>query len=239
VDTDTIIGTGAQAMKTDEHDVTDIEFKTLPTDSLSDEDRAVMFGLFDSCYRHANHAYLEDTIERLGFASLAFRDETPVGFGLGEVRIMDLPCLPRAAVVLGGLTCVVSEFRRHGLVAELGQRNIIASAPEGHERVLLCGRSAHPAGFRMFLRNESVVPRRGSLPTPSQQEVGQVIANAYGVVAFDPLTFACAGSGKPIGYPILEIDVEPEEWELFRTVDRDCGDSLLGMVWIPNAPPGW
>ncbi len=234
-------------MMNDKRDIADIEFKTLATDSLSDEDRAIMFGLFDSCYRQADHAYLEDTMARLSFASLAFHDETPVGFGLGEVRLMDLPCLPLAAVVLGGLTCVMPEFRRRGLVAELGQRSIIAStrastrasAPGGHERTLLCGRSAHPAGFRVFLRNESVVPRRGCPPTPWQQKVGQVIANAYGVVAFDPLTFACTGSGKPIGYPILEIDVEPEEWELFRPVDRDRGDSLLSMVWIPSAPPGW
>lgn len=238
-DADTIVGTGATAMMTDEYDVTNMEFRTLPTGSLSDGDRAVMFGLFDSCYRQANRAYLEDTIERLGFASIAIHDGTPVGFGVGGVRLMDLPCLPQAAVALGGLTCVVPEFRRQGLGIELGQRNIVASANGPYERTLLCGRSAHPAGYRIFLRNESVVPRRGVPPTRLQQEVGQVIADAYGVVAFDPLTFACAGSGTPIGYPILDMDVEPEEWELFRLIDRDRGDSLLGMVWIPDAPPGW
>ncbi len=226
-------------MIADEHNVTDIEFRTLPTDSLSDEERAVMFGLFDSCYRQANHAYPQDTIERLGFASLAMHGGTLVGFGLGELRIMDLPRMPQAAVVLGGLTCVAAGYRRQGLGTELGRRNVVASARGGNVRILLCGRAAHPAGFRVLVRNESAVPRRGVAPTVWQQEVGQAIADAYGVVAFDPLTFACTGSGRPIGYPILEMDVEPEEWELFRPVDRDCGDSLLGMVWLPDAPPGW
>ncbi len=226
-------------MKTDDHDATDIEFKTLPTGDLSDGERAIMFRLFDSCYRQANHAYLEDTITRLDFASLAFRDATLVGFGLGELRMMDLPCLPQAAVILGGLTCVAPEFRRQGLGTELGRRNIVAGARGGIERMLLCGRAAHPAGFRVLVRNESAVPQRGAAPTPWQQDVGQVLADAYGVAAFDPLTFACTGSGRPIGYPVLEIDVRPDEWELFRPVDRDCGGSLLGMVWIPDAPPGW
>lgn len=226
-------------MMSDRPDATDIEFKTLPSDSLSSGDQAAMLRLFDSCYRQANPAYLDDTIERLSHASLAYHDGTLVGFGLGGVRMMDLPRVPQAAVALGGLSCVVPEFRRRGLTGDLGQRNIVASADGPHNRTLLCGRSAHPAGFRMFLRNDSVVPQRGSPPTLWQQEVGQIVADAYGVVAFDPLTFVCTGSGKPIGYPILELDVEPEEWELFGPVNRDRGDSLLGIVWIPDAPPGW
>ncbi len=226
-------------MMTDDHATTDIEFKTLPTRDLSEEERAAMFGLFDSCYRQANHAYLQDTIDRLEFASLARQGETLVGFGLGELRIMDLPRLPQSAVVLGGLTCVVDGYRRRGLGTDLGHRNIVASARGGHDRMLLCGRAAHPAGFRVLVRNKSAVPQRDATPTSWQQEIGQVIADAYGVAAFDPLTFACAGSGKPIGYPVLEQDVLPAEWELFRAVDRDCGDSLLGIVWISDAPPGW
>lgn len=65
------------------------------------------------------------------------------------------------------------------------------------------------------------------------------MAGAYGVEHFDPATFVCAGSGKAIGYPILDMDVEPEEWEVFAGVDRDRGDSLLGLCWVPDAPEGW
>ena len=66
-----------------------------------------------------------------------------------------------------------------------------------------------------------------------------MIADTDGVATFDRLTFACTGSGTLIGYPIPEMDVRPEEWDLFSAVDRDCGDSPLGIVWIPDAPPGW
>jgi hypothetical protein len=59
------------------------------------------------------------------------------------------------------------------------------------------------------------------------------------VPEFDPLTFVCKGTGVPIGYPIMDIDATPEEWEMFRYVDRSRGDSLLGISWAPDAPDGW
>jgi hypothetical protein len=93
--------------------------------------------------------------------------------------------------------------------------------------------------MRSLARNPTVVPKPGVRPTTWQQEVGQAIADAYGVHAFDPKTFVCIGSGDPIGYPIIELQVEPEEWEVFRPVDRDRGDALLAMIWTPDAPPGW
>lgn len=222
-----------------ERDFSGFVFRTVPSEGLTTADREHLFGLFDACYRQANHAYLEDSLERLRYVSLSLRDETPVGFALAEVRIMDLPRLPQATVILGGLSCVLPEFRRQGLVARMGLRNIVASAVRWGERGLVCGRAAHPAGFRVFVRNETVVPKLGTRPTPWQGEVGRAIADAYGVVAFDPQTFVCTGTGKPIGYPIMDMEVNSQEWELFRPVDRDRGDSLLGMVWIPDAPPGW
>jgi len=83
------------------------------------------------------------------------------------------------------------------------------------------------------------VPRRGCRPTAWQQDVGAAIADAYGVHAFDPDTFVCHGAGVPIGYPIMEMDLRPEEWEVFGPVNRDRGDSLLGLCWWPDAPEGW
>jgi len=104
---------------------------------------------------------------------------------------------------------------------------------------MTAGRMAHPASFRLMSRNPSAVPKAGVTPTPWQQEVGIAIAGAYGVEDFDPETFVCRGSGTPIGYPIMEVDVAPGEWEVFRPVNRDRGDSLLGIAWMGEPPAGW
>ncbi len=83
------------------------------------------------------------------------------------------------------------------------------------------------------------VPRPGVRPTAWQREVGRAIADAYGEERFDPETFVCKGTGTPIGYPVIDFEVEPVDWEVFRHVDRERGDSLLGIAWMPGAPPGW
>lgn len=88
-------------------------------------------------------------------------------------------------------------------------------------------------------RNPVVVPKPGVPITAWQREVGRAIADIYGVQRFDEETFVVEGSGAPIGYPVMEIEVEPEEWVVFEHVDRDRGDSLLGLSWRPDAPPGW
>ena len=106
-------------------------------------------------------------------------------------------------------------------------------------RTIHAGRMAHPGSYRTMARNAATVPKRGVEPTRWQQEVGAAIAAAYGVERFDPTTFVCHGSGVPIGYPAMELDVTPEEWEVFAPVDRDKGDSLLGVSWSPDAPEGW
>jgi hypothetical protein len=85
----------------------------------------------------------------------------------------------------------------------------------------------------------AVVPAPGVRPSPVQQETGKLIAEAYGVFEFDPETFVCVGSGDPIGYPKIEIGVEAHEWEVFKPVDRDRGDALLALAWLPTSPPGW
>jgi hypothetical protein len=109
----------------------------------------------------------------------------------------------------------------------------------GQTRRLFCGRMAHPAALRNMAQLASVVPRPGVRPTPWQQGVGQVIADAYRVFDFDPETFVCLGEGRPIGYPRIVFDVEPQEWEAFAEVNRDRGDALLAIAWLPDGPPGW
>lgn len=88
-------------------------------------------------------------------------------------------------------------------------------------------------------QNPTHVPMPGIEPTAWQQEVGQALADIYGVPRFDPKTFVCHGSGVPIGYPKIEMELAPDEWRVFKPVDRDAGDSLLGMAWAPDAPEGW
>ena len=106
-------------------------------------------------------------------------------------------------------------------------------------RRLFCSRTAHPAAIRNLTRMATTVPSPGVRPTPWQQEVGRVIADAYGVFEFDPDSFVCIGAGRPIGYPRIEFEVAPWEWDAFRSVDRDRGDALLAIAWLPDAPPGW
>jgi hypothetical protein len=216
-----------------------LEFRTLTGDALSDEDRSRVFDLFDACYRDANHVYLERTLERLRYVTLASDGERLVGFGTGEQRVADLPGLPKTNMTLGGLSCVATEYRRQGLVLEMGRRNMERGNASHGERRLVCARNAHPAAFAMFRFNATVVPRTDAVPTPWQREVGQAVADIYGAEHFDPDTFVCVGSGDPIGYPILEMNTTPEEWEVFEPVDRDRGDTLLGIVWLPDAPAGW
>ena len=105
--------------------------------------------------------------------------------------------------------------------------------------MLAVGRMAHPASMRTMSRNPVVVPKPGVAITAWQREVGRAIADLYSVESFDDATFVVAGSGTPIGYPVMEIDVEPEEWIAFNLVNRDRGDSLLGLSWRPTAPDGW
>jgi hypothetical protein len=142
-------------------------------------------------------------------------------------------------VSLAGIGCVAPEFRRRGVLGELERRAVTANPVPQRPRRLICGRMAHPAALRIIGRLPTAVPRAGVRPTAWQQAVGKAVAEAYGAHGFDPETFVCLGDGTPIGYPMLEFDVEPHEWELFEAVDRGRGDALLAIAWAPDAPPGW
>jgi hypothetical protein len=220
-------------------DLSGLDLTLKESDALSRADRETLLGLFRSSYRQANPAFLEKSLETLRWVALARQDGNPVGFALGETRVIDLPRLPAQVVSLAGICCVRGELRRRGLFGAL-ERLLLTprEVPEAARR-LFCGRTAHPAAMRTIARISAAVPRPGHRPTPWQQEVGQTIAEAYGVHRFDPETFVCVGPGQPIGYPDIEHDVEPHEWEIFEPVDRDRGDALLALAWAPDAPPGW
>jgi hypothetical protein len=220
-------------------DLSDFEFQVLEGRELSSRQRGELFSLFEANYRKANRPFLERSLVRIRHVALAYRDALPVGFALGETRVMDLPRLPRQTVVLAGISCIAPEFRRLGLFSQLTMLAAAAGSVPAAARRLLCGRVAHPAARRTLSGLPGAIPQPGRPPSPWQQEVGTAIAEAYGVHGFDPRTFVCIGDGRPIGYPLIELELEPQEWELFEPVDRDRGDSLLAMGWAPDSPAGW
>jgi hypothetical protein len=220
-------------------DLSGLDLTVKETDALSEAERDTVLALFRSTYRRANPAFLEKSLERLRFAALAHQRGNAVGFALAETRLMDLPRLPAQVVSLAGICCVEKEHRRRGLFGELERLAFSAREVPGAPRRLFCGRMAHPAALRTIGRIPTVLPKPGHRPTPWQQEVGQAIAEAYGVHGFDPETFVCIGAGEPIGYPDIDQEVEPQEWEVFEPVDRDRGDALLAIAWAPDTPPGW
>lgn len=217
----------------------DLRLDVQSAPACADDERAEIMALFRATYREANEAYLGQSLEKFRFLATAREAGGLAGFALGESRIVDLPGLPQQAVALAGICCVDERFRRRGLFRRLETAAFLAAGIDLGPRMLSCGRVAHPASFRTMTTHSSHVPRRGVAPTAWQREVGIAVAAAYGVADFDPGTFVCRGGGSPIGYPLLDIEVRPEEWEAFVNVDRSRGDSLLGLCWFPDAPPGW
>lgn len=220
-------------------DFSSFDFRVVETGRASTEDVQDVLALFEMNYRQANRTFLEKSLRTLRYLALAEHEGTPAGFALGECRVMDLPRLPAQVVNLAGICCIAPQFRRRGLFGMLEGLALGAAEVPEQPRRLSCGRMAHPAAMRALAWNPTVVPKPGERPTRWQQEMGRAIAEAYGVHAFDPETFICIGAGQPIGYPIIELDVRPEEWEVFRQVNRDRGDALLAIMWTPDAPPGW
>ncbi len=221
-----------------EPDLTGITIVARPTAELTRSDRATMSALFAMAYRAANQPYLEKSLTTLRFAAIGMQGETPAGLALGDVRVMDLPGLPQQAVILAGICCIDPRFRRRGLFGAIERAAVLGAGIVPNGRVLSAGRMAHPVSFRV-MNPATRIPRYGTALTPWQRAVGQAVADAYGVPKFDQETFVCHGTGEPIGYPIIEMDVEPEEWRIFAHVNRDRGDSLLGLTWSPDAPEGW
>jgi hypothetical protein len=221
-------------------DLSDFTFETKTTDAITDADRAALFALFDGAYRDANHAYLEKSFGVLRYLTIATQDGKHAGFALGEMRVLDLPRLPQQPVAMAGICCIDAAFRRRGLFSALEARSLAAAGIAIESgRILRCGRVAHPASFRLMTLDPTHVPKPNVVPTSWQQEVGAAVAAAYRVAEFDPQTFVCRGAGVPIGYPVMDIESTPDEWIVFREVNRDRGDSLLGIAWGPNAPEGW
>jgi hypothetical protein len=220
--------------------IDDIETRVVRTDALVKDDLEIVHHLFDLSYRQANHAYLEKSFSRLRYIAIATVSETPAGFAVADTVETDLPRMTGPQIItLAGICCVAPDFRRMGLFLKL--ESLAGSAnglSRSGKRILLCGRMAHPASFRTISRSPAVIPKYGVPLSDWQKEIGLRAAELYGV-NLDPETMVVIGEGVPIGYPIIEQDVTEEEWLPFKNVNRDRGDSLLGITWSPDAPEGW
>jgi hypothetical protein len=222
------------------HDPNPIEIKVVRSDALTGDDREMIHGLFDLTYRQANHAYLDKSLSVLKYIALATADGKPAGFAVADTVEARLPRLPDPEIVLlAGICCISPEFRRMGLFTQL---EILAADAGGllkpGIRILMCGRMAHPVSFRSINKSPAVIPKYGVPLTDWHREIGLRVAELYGV-SVDPETLVVHGNGQPIGYPVLEYHVDEAEWLLFKNVNRDRGDSLLGITWYPEAPEGW
>jgi len=217
-----------------------IETNVKRTDALTGDDLEKVHRLFSHSYRQANHSYLEKSISKLRYMALAKMGGKLVGFTVADTVKTQLPRLPGPqVVVLAGISCITPEYRRMGLFRGLETLAVNANGlltPE--TRYLTCGRMAHPASFRVINRSPSVIPKYGVPLSDWHKEIGLRVAELYGI-NLDPETFVVIGDGSPIGYPVIEIQVEEWEWLPFESVNRDRGDSLLGITWTPDAPEGW
>jgi hypothetical protein len=221
--------------------LSDLTFFVAPSGSIAASDLKDVHDLFERAYDQPNHAYLDHSLSRLGYIALARSGAGLVGFALGETLYSELPGFGEPQLItLGGIGCIDPTCRRTGVFSHIsvmaaGESRLLESRTG---RVLACGRMAHPVGFRSITRYPTAIPREGIPVTEWQLAVAAAVAELYGVT-LKPGSLVVAGSGKPIGYPRIEIDVADEEWLPFRDVDRERGDSLLGLAWIPDVPEGW
>lgn len=218
----------------------ELRVENLGSGELERRHQHALAQLFRNCYRDADLDYLDRSLGKLDRVAIAWERDIPVAFSIGAQRRLDLPRLPDQLVLMGGLTCVLPQYRRLGLSRELQRATVLADAVGPDVAALSAGRMAHPATARLARRGVGVVPVVGRRPNVWQQEVGTRIAQDYGTEEFNAETFVCRGKGKAIGWPDMELSVDAVEWEHFRHVDRANGDSLLVLWWINGEPPdGW
>ena len=218
-----------------------LNFSVHDTDQLSSDLYARLHAFFEQNYRDANHDYLDRSFANLKRLAIAERAGELVGFNVSDTRLCALPGLEgEHFLVLGGIGCIDPSLRRQRLFSRLAELagGDMTEAFALHRRILACARIAHPASFRTINHMPGCIPSVDSPVSARQLEIAAAVAALYGV-ELKPGKLVVAGSGAPIGYPDVEFDVTDEEWLPFADVDRDRGDSLLALAWMPDAPEGW
>ncbi len=220
---------------------TNITFSVSESDTLSSETLGQIHAFFEKTYVQPNHDYLDTSLQRLRYIALALKEEKLIGMALADTRFEKLPGFSEPQLLtLGGIGCIDAEYRRVGVFSHISHLAGTANGlvERAKERILACGRAAHPASFRSITRYPTVIPKFSVPLTAWQWDVASAVAELYGVT-LKPNSMVVVGSGKPIGYPNVDIDVEKDEWQIFQDVDRDKGENLLALAWIPDLPEGW
>jgi hypothetical protein len=217
-----------------------LDLRTKTTSKLNSMELEGIHTLFEHTYREADHGYLDASLINLRNIALALEEEKVVGYSVSDRRRVAIPRIKQEQLIaLGGIGCIDDHYRRLGLFSQLANLGgTLDGNVQKDQRILACGRMAHPASFRTLRRSPTVIPRPGLPLSDWHLEVGAALAELYGAT-LKPNSLVVQGSGKPIGYPNIKIQVSDKELLPFEQVNRDEGDSLLGIAWFPDAPPGW
>ena len=197
--------------------------------------------LFHATYRDADEAYLAKSGKTLRFVALAESGDALVGFSFGDSVQVNLPRMDEPqSVALAGIACIDESMRRRGLFVTLATEAIRAGGGvQADNPLLFTGRMAHVLTYRtMANMSPTTVPAAGKNTSAWHREVAVEVASLF-KSEIDPDTFVVRGSGSPVGFPRIAFDTSPEEDALFAQVNRERGDSLLSMCWLPDAPAGW
>lgn len=213
----------------------------IPGKDLAGKELTAVLKLFDQSYRQANHDYLLKAFDVMRFIALAWDGDALAGFAVGDARRETLPRMDEPVVVaMAGIACIDGSYRRSGLFGQLAIASIMESGLlNDNPRHLFCGRMAHAASYRAMVRaSGDAIPKAGQPLTEWQKEVTEFVASLYNSKV-DRETSRVIGKGVPIGYPVLDYEATAKEQEVFATVNRDQGDSILAISWRPDAPKEW
>ena len=227
-------------MSTNGPNLDDVDIRVIKTEDLSNDELGMVHQLFDLSYRQANHSYLEKSFSKLKYMALAKIGKALAGFAVADTVKTPIPRMADPQIVsLAGICCVEPKYRRMGLFTKL---EVTAADGSGllksAKRLLMCGRMAHPVSYRTIGKYPSAIPKYGVPLSDWHKDMGHKISELYGVT-IDSETLTVIGDGSPCGYTNIDCEVTDQEWLLFKTVNRDRGDTLLGIVWVPDAPEGW
>ena len=218
-----------------------IQITTHSVHDLTEDRISQILALFDATYADANHSYLFSSFEVMGWIALAVHDSSLAGFAIADVKFVDLPRMHGLhPVATSGIGCIDENFRRMGLFSRLAKAAVLASGKlPVNSRYLNCGRTAHPVSYK-FLSSIGAggIPELDRPLSPWHLEMVERIAALYGVEVY-PGTCVVIGKGVPIGYPRIDVVATDIERKMFENVDRDKGEALMAMSWIPDAPSGW